>query len=356
MATKAVLRPSIIKYSVPEDLSQEHYDRLIQAVGDWFSRIRKTQEPVALAKRNIDCCLAGVKPSDGQPWEQAATMSLAKRVRIACRYDMELWKPLIAGDEKRRLKKIADRQTARAKRAAAKQDANYPEAYRTETPADVASYGDDPLVFFTYAELQDRTQMREAYLQQFPQLNNVAALPKLEQLLDLVLLQKRLRFRNAKQDKNTKVTERQMADMIRQVVELEKALGIDPQTLAKTQRDKEGGDVGEMIRRFEGLGDWRKLRERWFAEELLLLFKAYHTPSPRTNTGGFQLDEVALYGLTKTRLVTCPHCGHKNWAGLKIEEIEAWLVEHEYLVPAGAATPIPVQVAADGDLIDVLDD
>lgn len=342
MASKAVLRPSVIQYGVPEDLTEAQYAALIQAIGDWFAKIRNTKEPVALARQVIDCCMRGVKPSDGEtPWDSAATAPLAKRIRMACRFDMETMQPIMAASEKSKNRKEKELARQQRKKTTAKVDQNYPEEYRTKLAAE-ATYGDDPLLFFTSAEIEERTRMRAAYLDKFPQLDNPAAEPKLDQLLDLVVLQKRLRFRNAQFTAGVKkdairVTEREMADMIRQVVDLEKAMGIDPVTLAKTQKDKEGGSVGDAVRRLEAMGDWKEWRLRLWAEELILMYQMCMTPSPRLDMGGWQLDEVGLYGLTKTRVCECPQCGTKVFGGFSVDEIEAWLVEKGHLKPV----PLP---------------
>lgn len=341
MAQQSRLKPTPIVYAIGDDISVEQHNELVQALGDWFSETRNTKEPVKLAKAIVDSCLKGVKPSDpSQVWSGAETATLAKRIRMACRFDMELMQPLRSADEKTKAKKEKAKDRERVKREEQKVDGNYPEEFRNATAMD-PTYGDDPAAFFTTKELETRQARKEATLSQFPQLDNVAQENKLDMLLDLQLLFDRLRFRNAVAGANKKevrASEREMAEMTKQIVDLEKAMGIDPMAVHKMQKDKEGGTVGDAVRRFEQLGDYRQLKERLLAEELLLLYSMYHQPSPRSDMDGYQLDDVTLFGLTKTRVVHCPKCGTKNFAGFEIGEIEAWLLEKGWLKPA----PLPV--------------
>jgi hypothetical protein len=316
-------------YVVGEDISAEQYQEAIEKIGDWFAMSRKTKEPVAKAKYSLDCCLKGVVPSDGKsPWFAMATASLASRVRSACRFDIETMTPLVTANEKLRQKKAKERERAKARKEMEATDPNLPDEYRKKVAGE-AVYGDDPLVFFTSVELERRKRLQDAYLRDFPQLRSVASEAKLSMLLDLTLLLDRIRFRQAK-DQKGKTEEFQIQALTKQIVELEKALNIHPDQLAKQQKEKEGGTIGEAVRRLDEANPL-ELRERWLAEELLVLFQMYHTPSPRTNTGGYQIDEVGLFGATRCRTCACAKCGTRNFAGLSIDEIEAWLFEKGHL-------------------------
>lgn len=327
MAQQSVLKATPIIYKVGEDITQERYNELVQAVGDWFSEIRNTKEPVKLAKMTIDACLNCVKPTDPlTTWDSASQATLSKRVRMACRYDMEAMKPLRTADDQRKRVKQQAKDRARAKAEEQKVDTNYPAEFRTLEP----SYGEDPAVFFTSKELEIREQRRQAMVTQFPQLDNAAQGPKLDMLLDLQLLFERLRFRNAaagaKKDQ-VKATEREMQEYTKQIVDLEKAMGIDPVSVDKMQKKKEGGSVGDAVRRFEEMGNYREIREKLFAEELILAYQMYMQPSPRTDMDGYQLDDVGLFAITKCRVVSCPKCQTKVFGGFSVEEIEAWLMK-----------------------------
>jgi hypothetical protein len=316
-------------YEVGSDISPETYQEAVEKIADWYARSRNTKEPVAAAKYSLDCCLRGVVPSDGKtPWYAMATATLASRVRSACRFDIDKMEPLITADEKSKERKAKEKERAQARKAADKIDPNLPDEYRKKLAAE-ATYGDDPLVFFTTAELKRRDRLRDAYLDDFPQLRSVASESKLDMLLDLTLLLDRIRLRQAK-DAKGKTEEYQIQQLTKQIVELEKSLNIHPDQLAKQQKEKEGGTIGEAVRRLEEQNPV-ELRERWLAEELLVLFQMYHQPSPRQNTGGYQLDDVALFGATRCRTCACSKCGTRNYAGLDIEEIEAWLAKKGFL-------------------------
>jgi hypothetical protein len=328
MATKSMLKPTCIVYEVGKDIDRERYNELIMKVGDWFSEIRNTKEPVKLAKQLIDACLKGVKPSDPtQSWDSAATSPLATRIRMACRFDMETMQPLRSANEVTTRKKALAKDRELKKRKEAEKDGNYPKEFSNSVAMD-ATYGDDPAVFFTTKEITIREARHEAMLEQFPQLNNVAAESKLAMLLDLQLLSDRLRFRNAAagvSKKEIKATEKEMQDLTAQIVALERAMGIDPVSVSKMQKEKEGGTIGDAVKRFD-TEEYRELREQLFAEELIMLYQMYHQTSPRTDMDGYQLDDVGLFALTRTRVVTCPKCGTKNFAGFEIDEIERYLI------------------------------
>lgn len=335
MAQQSMLKPTPIVYIVGDDISVERYNELIQKVGDWFSEIRNTKEPVKLAKQTLDACLRGVKPTDPtKNWDAAATVSLVTRVRMACRFDMDKMEPLKKADEVTKERKAKAKAREVAKREESKIETNYPREHSLSAGMD-PTYGDDPAVFFTSQELAKRTIREEAMLKEFPQLDNAAQTPKLDMLLDLQLLFERLRFRNALADRDskkaTKATEREMQEYTKQIIDLEKSMGIDPVSVSKMQKEKEGGTIGDAVRRFEELGNYTDVRLTLFAEELLLAYAMYHQASPREDMGGYQLDEVGLFALTKCRVITCPQCHLKLFAGFTVEEIEAYLVNHGHL-------------------------
>lgn len=338
---KSVLRPSVTTYAVGEDITPERYEELIRKVGDWFAKIRSTKEPVAAAKFAIDACLAGVKPSDGKtPWDSAATATLQTRLKMACRFDLETMTPLLSASEKTLRKKANEKARLERKKEEAKRDPNLPEEYReaerrgvetTGVRAADVKYGEDPLQLFTTAELARREALRQAFLKDFPELKNVAAHAKLDMLLDNLLFIERHRLRKAKdQDKS----EYKIQDLIRQNLELEKALDIHPDQVRKRQKEREGGTVGEAVRRLEDMGPTHPLRKKWFVEELLLGFQAASSPSPRSDREGYQLDQAGLFALTKCRTCHCATCGTRNFAGFTYDEVEQWLAANSHLTPA----------------------
>lgn len=329
----------ITQYVVGRDITQAEFDRILEAVTEWFREYRpKQDDPAAAAKHTLDCCLRGVKVTDGTPWYHLGMSSLATRIRAAAAFDIEKWQPIRKGEGTSiHRDEIARRKLRRQTMGVAVQDdAGYA---REIADADKAVYGDNPITFFTTQELKRRDKLEAGYLKDFPQLANVASRAKLDTLLDMVLLLDRLRFRVAR-DESLKSVEYQMSQITKQIVDLEKALNIHPDQLAKQQKDKEGGTIGDAVRRLEEAHPL-ELRERWFLEELLMLYQMYNTPSPRQNMGGFQLDEVGLFGMTRCRTCSCSSCGTKNYAGLSIEEIETHLLKKGRLKRA----PLPVAVA-----------
>ncbi len=335
MARGGKLRPTIVEYEIGVDISKEMYLEVLSGLAQWFEQSRKTKEPAASAKHYLDSCMKGVKPSDGTPWQSMAMSSLAARVRSACRYDIILMQPIVKPAEAAKAKRDRERARYHEKKAAesqAKVDPNLPKEY-SMAPVDV-SYGDSPLVFFTTNELKRRESLKEGYLKDFPQLRSVASEAKLDMLLDLTLLMERMRFRQAKDTDKGRATESAMQSMTKQIVELEKALNIHPDQLAKQQKEKEGGTIGEAVRRLDETNPI-ELREKWLVEELLVLYQMYHQKSPRHNMGGYQLDEVGLFGLTRCRTCHCSSCGTRNYAGLNIEEVEDYLKKKGNLVDTG---------------------
>ena len=339
MATASKLIPTIIVYKIGEDLTQEHYDKVVVALASWFEKVRSTKEPVAAAKHVLDCCMRGVKASDGQPWQTAATATLATRLKMAAQFDLELLKGIMTANIEKKQKRERDKLSKERRKLETQNDTGYGKEF---TDLQKASYGDSPLMFFTTAELKHREKLRKGYLQQFPQLDNIAAEGKLNLMLDLMLLVDRLRFRNADTRKGAvKATENEIQSLTKQLVDLEKAMGIHPEQLAKLQKDSQGGSIGEAVKRMDEMGGAKQLRELAFAEELILAWQACQMPSPRTNTGGYQVDEVALWGMTQCRTCECPKCGQRNVAGFSVEEIEAWLVAQ------GNNTPVDTLIDAD---------
>ena len=346
---KSMLQPTVVQYEVGPDISEVRYLAAVEAIAEWFKEWRDTKEPLAAAKRTLDCCLKGVKPSDGvTPWTSMATATLRSRVRSACRFDLDTMKPLRKSTPERREKKQLERDKVREKKQTTATDPNYPSEYRK--PAVEGSYGTDPLTFFTTVELEKRGGLKEAYLSDFPQLNSVASQSKLDMLLDLNLLLERIRFRQAKET-TPRQAEQDIQTLTKQIVELEKALNIHPDQLAKQQREKEGGTIGDAVRRLEE-SQPVELRERWFAEELIMLYQMYHAKSPRQNTDGHQLDEVGLFGLTRCRTCACSSCGTRNYAGLNIEEIETWLQSRGHLELLETPVDLAVQAAATAEFFD----
>lgn len=319
-------------FAVGTDLTPERYEEIVGAITEWFRESRPKIDAVDAARYAVDCCLRGVQLKDGySPWTKLARSSLSARIRVAAKFDIDAMVPLRAKErtadeaEDDGEEPAPQRLTRAEKRAVAQADQDPTYAPLKDVTPKTADYGDNPQVFFTPAELIRRNKLKDAYLADFPQLRSVASQVKLDMLLDLTLLMDRLRVRQGRQGSVADM-EAQIAEITKQIVALEKALNIHPDQLSKQQKEKEGGTIGEAVRRLDDAHPI-ELRERWFAEELLMLFQMYHQPSPRSNMGGFQLDEVGLFGATRCRTCACSGCGQRNFAGLSIAEIETWLKE-----------------------------
>jgi hypothetical protein len=322
-------------YEVGKDLTPERYQEILEAITEWFRESRPKVEPRDAAEYTLQCCLRGVQVKDGvSPWTKLANSSLENRLRVAAKFDIITMQPMRTAEKPTEPEAAEGAEAAdedkpkltREQRAALRSMTGDPTYQHSKTTTkDNAQYGDNPQVFFTPQELVRRHRLKEAYLADFPQLRSVASQAKLDMLLDLNLLMDRLRYRQGKSG-TVRDTEALIGDITKQILALEKALNIHPDQLVKQQRDKEGGTIGEAVRRLEDSTP-HELRERWFAEELLMLFQMYHQPSPRNNMGGYQLDEVGLFGATRCRTCACHKCGERNYAGLSIDEITVWLRE-----------------------------
>lgn len=347
MPSRSKLTPTVVVYKVGEDITNEHYDTTLVNLARWFEQRSDIREPLAKAKQVLDRVLAGKKPSDGTVWLRAGQSTIAARLKMAANFDYEKQTGIESSLQRAAPRTGLMKDEGTVKRLATQRehkrnDMGYGSEY---LDLEKAGYGDSVLSFFTSAENARRTTLYDGYIKQFPQLDNIAAQSKLDLLLDLMLLVERVRFRQADPRKNSvKASESEIQTLTKQVVELEKALGIHPEQLAKQQKAVEGGSVGDAVRRMYEMGGSQDLRDLALMEELLLLYQAYQQPSPRSNTGGHQLDDIALWGATMCRTCVCPKCSQKNFAGFSIEEIETWLVGKGVLEPMN---PVDVLIARD---------
>jgi len=337
MAEQARLVPTTIVYKVGEDISEEKYNELILKVGDWYAESRtKLKEPNVAARQALDCCLKGVKVSDpSQAWKGVETAPFATRVRIACRFDVEKMEPLRTVSEANRIKK--EKQAARdaKKRQKSSIDPNIPDEVRKGLQ-NSAKYGDDPSVFLSSEEQKNWQKLHDEYVSQFPELGSINAAAELNSLCDLLIVSDRNRLKILKGEKVDPFEQKGLTD---QIVNLKKALGIHPDQLAKRVQSQTGGSIGELVKRLEEIPNWREIRDKFWVEEMLQVFQMYMTPSPREDLGGYQLDDIGLFGLTRCRTCACAKCGHRNYVGISIDEIEGKLVEEGVLVQIESKKP-----------------
>jgi hypothetical protein len=332
-----------VVYRVPEDLSAERYQEIVEAIADWFAKSRNSKEPVLLAKQYVGCALAGTT-TKGQPWFTAATMPLDRRIRVLCRYDILKMEPIESASERHyrateiRLKTDLKKKQDGRKAKKPENDRLLPDELRKELQAR-ATYGDDPKIMFTQLEEKQWRELKKAYMAEFPHLSTVNAQAELEQLCDLHVLQSRVRMsRNSGRpspiDASTIVDELQ---------KLKKALGIHPDQLKNRVEKNTEVTIGAAALRLQQLGDdWRYVRAKYQLEEFLQAFQMFHTPS--ADGTGYQLNEAELFALTRCRTCECAACGQRNMAGWRAEEIEQVLRDRGILAELpDAGNPEPTE-------------
>lgn len=314
-----------IKYLVGTDITQQEYDNILTKVTDWFVESRITEEPALLARQLIGECLEG-KTREGKPWFSASSSSLAARIRVKCQYDIDKMEPLRMASPKQKAKKAAERKKIAIKKAVEKDDPLIPDEIRKELQ-NVAKYGDDPNLYFTQAEHRAWEVLKSGYMEQFPELSTVNAQAELSMLCDLHIQWERIRMR---QNKGQRIDAELLQSLTKQMAELKKMLGIHPDQVKNRNKNKEELTVGAAVARLDSL-NWKELRERFWVEELIQLWMMYHTPKADGN--GYQLDDVGLYGLTKSKVTDCPKCGTKHFGGLDIADITEYLETKGWIVP-----------------------
>lgn len=315
MSQKRYLEP--LTYEVGKDIPEERYHEALQKIADWFAESRRTREPAALARQLVQECLDG-KKKDGQKWFGGASLSLVKRIRMKCRFDIETMLPLRTGTEKTKRRKEQERARLERKRKELADDNHIPDEIRKNLQPDV-KYGDDPHVFLSSAEEVRWQELKANYIKQFPELATVNAEAELHLLLDIHVLTERHRL-NILSGKRENFWE---ADTAAKLESLKKALGIHPDQLAKRVKEKADMSIAAAAARLEAMPNFRQLRERFWIEELLQLWQMYMSPTADGLT--YQLDEIGLFGLTRSKPSKCPKCHHRVFAGLSIDEIEEYL-------------------------------
>jgi hypothetical protein len=317
------------EYELGVDITQEKYLEVVQKLGDWFAEFRDTKEPVALARRYIDACLKGQKPKTGEPWYEMANSTFAARVRSSCRFDIEKMTPIRTGTEKNRERRHKEAKRAAQKKLAAREDPNIPDELRSELK-NTAKYGDNPHVFLSTEEAKQWKQLYDGYLEQFPELRTVAGRSELMTLCDLQIHLERLRFKLLKGDKSEGIDPASMATVARQLADFKKALGIHPEQLAKKNDGEKAMTIGAAVARLQAMPNWRQIRQRYFAEELIQAVQMCLTL--RADGAGYQLDEAGFFALTRCRLVHCPQCGIEIVGGFRLREAVEYLLKNDRLV------------------------
>jgi hypothetical protein len=319
-----------IVYQIGTDVTQQEFENWVVAVGDWFAEMRPNlKAPAAEARRKLMECVEG-KKQDGTPWFDMADAPLANRIRSKCRFDVTTMQPLRTAGESQRAKKDREKELKQVRVEKAKKQRNdfVPDEVK-EVLKKNFKHGDDPSVFLSNKEQAAWQEYFDSYIEQFPELTTVNAKAELESLCDSHVLKARYR---AKILAGQSIDPDLLATVDKQLVDMKKALGIHPDQLAKRTKPKTALSVGEAVARLHNMGaEWHVIREQFWIEECLQLFQMYN--SPKADGTGWQLDEVGLFGLTKSRVVKCPKCSTENYMGIDIEEIRAYLIRKGYLEP-----------------------
>lgn len=337
MAQKVYYEP--IRYEIGKDLSAERYHEILANLTAWIARTRRTKEPGLVAKQELDECMAGLK-KDGTKWHGAWNTTLASRVRIRCRFDIDTLEGIESASDRTKKRKEKERERLERKRRAVKHDELIPEEVvqalekNNKDLRSTAKYGDDPSIFLSTREQQNWNRYKEDYIRQFPEeLGSIAAQAELDTLCDLHILNERHRMKLLK---GQAVDPMERQSVVKQLDTLKTSLGIHPNQIAKRVKSKSDTTLSAAARRLEEFDNWRKIKARFWVEEMLQMFQMYNQPS--ADGLGFQLDDIGLYGLTKCRTCACAACGQRNAVGIKYEEIEAYLRQHGHIEPLDADT------------------
>lgn len=336
------------EYELGVDITQEQYLEAVQKIGDWFAEYRDTKEPAALARKYIDACLKGVKPTDEtSPWFAMASSTLNARVRSACRFDLATMQPIRTGSEKGKRKRALEAKRVKKSRLAQREDPNIPDELKAGLKH-TAKYGDNPHVFLSTEEAKLWQELYDAYCAQFPELRNINGKTELMAMVDLQIQLERMRFKLLKNDKNDPVHPEQMAQVTKQLADFKKALGIHPEQLAKRVDKDTSASIGAAVAKLQGHPKWREIRLQYYAE--MLIQAVQMTTQLKADGSGYQMDEVQFFAMTRCRLVRCPSCGIEILGGFRLAEVLQYLVEEGHLAPLPPNPDGSPHVVTDADL------
>lgn len=320
-------------YEIGKDISQEDYNLAVQRIGDWFSQIRSTREPVLLARQTLDRCLKGVT-AKGQPWWTAARMSLNGRVRAMCNFDLKTMQPILSSSEKQKRKRERDKKSAKTRREREKQTENklLTDEVRQELRRQGITYGQEVTTLLTYEEEKKWKKWHADYVRDFPWLDSASSRAELGQLCDLLIMQERMRMDRVSGKR--RVDQKDAIELVDEMYKLKKTLGILPEQLAKrVSESTDSVTIGMAAAKLDpnqGM-DYRAVRQEAFKQEVLQIFQMFHTR--RADGKGYQLDEPGLFALTRCRTCECAGCGHRNVAGFLESELREYLVNEGLLEP-----------------------
>lgn len=331
-----------LTYEVGRDVSTTHWEQILVGVTDWFRELYpKETEPASRARQRLNECLLGITVK-GEPWYSMDRADLASRIRVKCQYDIDRMEGLRKILNKKKQKAEKEEQARRVRQKAGSRNKFLPETMKEELRRE-AVYGDDPKLFMTTKEHALWQDYFNSYVEQFPELSTVNAQAELQSLCDAHILKARYRMQVLAGEK---VKSETIAAVDKQLVDMKKALGIHPDQLIKRIKPKTELSVAMAAKKLQELPNWVEIRQRIWDEQLIQFYQMYMMP--RADGEGYQLDEVRLYGLTKSKVVKCPHCGHDNFSGLPIEVIEEHLLRSGRLEEAKAKAILAEQRGRDG--------
>lgn len=336
-----------VQYVLGEDISVEAFEEAVEKIGDWFSVIRTTKEPKMAARQALERCLAGVTAS-GDKWFAAATASLNSRVRAMCRFDLNTMTPIMKADPKKKERSIRNRELTRKRKLGQKApDPLLPDELREELKKKGVTYGEDPRTFYTEKEEARWRELKEAYLQEFPHLRSINAEAELDQLVDLHVLQDRMRMNRI--SRKMEINPLDAAKNVQEFQMLKKALGIHPDQLKDRVDSSTAVTIGQAAAKLQTDIDgvpWQQLRARYFLEEALQWYQMFNTP--RADDSGYQLDEAGLFAISRCRTCHCGHCGTRNYVGWTVEEVEKTLTDRGLIKLTGLKPEqLDVEIVAD---------
>ncbi len=336
---RRLLTPKV--YTVGEDISVEHHALLLAKLTDWLAQTRNTRAPSLLAKQIIDACLKGVKPTDGKtPWFKAANTPFAVRVKQATNFDCTSPNPddWAGGQSKsiaRRTRRIREQERAETKTRTRLVDPLLPDEVRDSLRKDV-KYGDNPLILLSHEEEKRWNELFADFQREYPHLRLPSAEAELGLLCSLLVAQSR--FQMQLLSGNKAVDEVKFAKLVDQIPRIKESLDIHPKQIARRKEKAKAQSIGDAVAKFESMGDWREVRLKYWAQEIIQSLQMFN--QPRADGQGYQLDEVGFFGVHRCATCACSACGQRNVRGLNYDEVERYALGQKLIEPdEDAAAP-----------------
>ncbi len=323
-----------IVYVVGEDISVEHHALLLAKLTDHLSQTRKTAAPSLLAKQIIDACLKGVKPTDGKtPWFKAANTPFKTRIKQATNFDCSSdnpddWKGNEGRNEALHAKKVREQARGETKARARLRDDFLPDEVRQGLRGQV-KYGDNPLILLSHEEEQKWQELFNDFQKEHPHLRLPSAEAELGLLCSLLVAQSRFQLKLL--SGSGSVDEIKFAKLVDQIPKIKESLDIHPNQINKRKAKAQAQSIGDAVAKFEGMGDWREVRVKYWAREIIQSIQMFN--QPRADGAGYQLDEVGFFGIHRCATCHCSGCGQRNVRGLNYDEVEKYALEKKLIEP-----------------------